>query len=79
MYIATVKSMTAGIKGCDVLRRYGISCEVVSVDASLTKRGCSYGISFHAERVDEVKRIFGVKGIDYGEIMGDRSDVRRRI
>lgn len=70
MCIAAIKNMTGAMRARDTLRRVGIDSEVVSVDASLTKRGCAYGISFPCEREAEVKRILRNKKIDFGEIMG---------
>ncbi|MBR4072062.1 MAG: DUF3343 domain-containing protein [Clostridia bacterium] len=74
MCIATVRNMTGAIKIRDALIRGGIYAEIVSVDASITRRGCAYGVSFQCSKVPQVKRILNVKRIEYGEIMGEAYD-----
>ena len=70
MCIAAIKNMTGAIKARDALVKAGISANIVSIDASLTKRGCAYGVSFPCEAEFDAKRIMRKKNIDYGEIMG---------
>jgi len=72
MCIATVRNMTGAMKIRDALVRGGISAEIVSVDASLTRRGCAYGVSFPCEKEAQVKRILNSKRAEYGEILGRR-------
>lgn len=70
MCIATVRNLTGAIKIRDALIRNGINAEIVSVDASLTRRGCAYGVSFSCAVQSQVKHILSSKRIEYGEIMG---------
>ncbi len=70
MCIIAIKSMTVAMRARDILRRKNISSEIVSVDASLTSRGCAYGISFPCEREAEIKRMLRQGKIDYGEVLG---------
>ncbi len=72
MCIATVRNMTGAIRIRDVLIKNGIDAEIVSVDASLTRRGCAYGVSFSCIAENQVKRILNTKRLDYGEIMGGK-------
>ena len=73
MCIATVRNMTGVIKIRDALIRSGISAEIVSVDASLTRRGCAYGVSFSCDMETQVKRVLNAKRIEYGVIMGGKN------
>lgn len=43
---ASMSSLTYAIKGQRALSQEGISCEIVKLDPSLTKKGCAYGIEF---------------------------------
>ncbi len=70
MCIASVKNMTGAMRIRDALVRGGVQAEIVSIDASLTRRGCAYGVSFPCEREGQVRRILGSKKIEYGEIIG---------
>lgn len=78
MCIAAIRNMTGAMKARDALSRVGIFSQIVSIDTSLTKRGCAYGISFPCEREVEVKRILKAKNIDFGEIMGSSGTRRDR-
>ena len=70
MCIAAMKNMTAAIKGRSALEAAGIRCVIVSLEPTLTKRGCAYGISFLCEHLDRVKSILSSRRISYGEILG---------
>jgi ribosomal protein S11 len=50
-------SMTAAMKFQNVLASHGIKVSVIKADASLTGRGCSFGISYLCEQKDEIRRI----------------------
>ncbi len=72
MCIASAKNITMAMRIRDALVRGGISAEIVSVDPSLTRRGCAYGVSFPCEYEWQVKRILGARKIEYGDIIGGR-------
>ena len=73
MCIATVRNMTGAMKIRDAHVRSGIKAEIVSVDASLTRRGCAYGVSFPCEKEAQVKRILASKRMEYGVLIGGRN------
>ena len=56
MYIATMKTMTLAMKARTVLLARGIDCETVSLDPSLTTRGCAWGIRFPSSAREEARR-----------------------
>lgn len=68
--ISAKKSMTHAIKARRVLAAAGIKCEIVNLDASVTKRGCAYGVSFPCSMTDKVQTILRRHELDYGEIIG---------
>ncbi len=68
--ISAKKSMTHAIKARRLLSAAGISSEIVNLDASVTRRGCAYGVSFPCERAEAVQRILARHELDYGEIIG---------
>ncbi len=74
MCIVTMKTMTKAIRGRNAVERAGIQCEIVSLDKTLTKNGCAYGISFPCSDVAEVKGILGLANIGYGVMIGDSRD-----
>ncbi|MBE6541333.1 MAG: DUF3343 domain-containing protein [Ruminococcaceae bacterium] len=53
---------------CAVMEK--ISAEVVSVDPSVTKRGCSIGIRINCSEIDKFLNILDKKKIPYGDIIG---------
>ncbi len=70
MCIASMKSMTAALKGKAALEASLIDCEIVSLDPALTEKGCAYGVSFPSARRFEAERILKAKKIPYGKILG---------
>lgn len=70
MCIISMKTMTAALRGQRVLLERGIRSEIVSLDASLTKNGCAYGLQFMCRDVSSVERILRDSRINYGEILG---------
>ncbi len=47
-----------------------IGAEVVSIDPSVTKRGCSLGLRINCEDTDRLIRTLERKKIAYGDIIG---------
>lgn len=70
MCIVTAKNLTSALKCRDILLRVGIGCEIISVDPAITKRGCSYGVSFSCDKESDVRRQLKKSKVDYGEIIG---------
>ncbi len=63
--IITVSSVTYAIKVKNQLQRSGISSEVIKVDSSKTKNGCTYGIRLHASALYNAINILKKYGINY--------------
>ncbi len=72
MCIAAMKNMTAAIKGRSALEAVGIRCTIVSLEPTLTKRGCAYGLNFACAYLERAKSVLSSKRISYGEILGGR-------
>ena len=70
MCIATARNMTMAIKIRDALVRSSVSAEIVSVDSSITRHGCAYGVSFDCSAEAQVKRVLRLRRVEYGEIIG---------
>ncbi len=70
MCIAAMKTMTAAQKGKRSLQKAGIQSEIVSLDASLTKNGCAYGLKFSQSHAQRAETIFQRSNISYGDILG---------
>jgi len=47
-----------------------IEAEVVSVDPSVTRRGCSVGLKIPCEAVEKMKKILDKRKIVYGDVIG---------
>lgn len=70
--IIPMKSQTVAEKARRVANSERIRVEIVSVDPSVTKKGCSFGIRLLCSDVEYMKRILERKNIAYGEIIGMR-------
>lgn len=70
MCIASMKTMTAALRGQRALYGAGIESQVVSLDRSLTQNGCAYGLAYPCHRGGEVERILKNHKVAYGVFMG---------
>ena len=52
--ILNIGSITYAMKARKILTRVKIVCEVVKINASDTKGGCSYGIKFRSDKIYDV-------------------------
>ena len=68
--IIAMRSITLANKAERALRAAGIKTELVSVEPSLTKRGCSYGLNVSCDLVDESEKLLDRRGIGHGEVIG---------
>lgn len=68
--IIAMRSQTYAAKGERLLRRGGISCSIISIDPSLTRHGCAYGLRLPAARCEEAKTIFEKNRLAYGDVLG---------
>ncbi|MBQ6263010.1 MAG: DUF3343 domain-containing protein [Clostridia bacterium] len=67
--ILTFRSQTAASKATRYLKKTGVKVRVVSVDPSVTSKGCGWGVSFDCESADWIKNKLDARGISYGEIL----------
>ena len=70
--IIAMKSMTYGEKAKRAAQNLGIRGQIVSIDPSVTKKGCAYGFSLPCSDVEELLSVLDKKGIRYGEVIGSR-------
>jgi len=49
-----------------------IPCEIVNIDPSVTKRGCSIGLKFPCHSSDRLINLLERKNISYGDLIGRR-------
>ena len=60
---AAIGSLTYAIKAQRALDQGGIGGEIVKLDASMTRRGCAYGVEFPCELQREVRAIMNAEKI----------------
>ncbi len=65
--LLTFRSQTLASKAAKTLGKSGKNVSVVSVDPSVTSKGCGWGIESECNGMDEIERILKQKGITYGE------------
>ncbi len=70
MCVASTRTVTAAQMAMKALAREGISSELVSIDPSVTKNGCAFGISFSCSDEEKVRRILNKEKVPYGVILG---------
>ena len=67
--ILTFRSQTTAAKASRYLKKNGTPARVISVDPSVTAKGCGWGISFECELTDVIKDKLDAKSISYGEVL----------
>lgn len=77
MCIATMKSMTQAMRARAALEARGVRCEIVSLDPSLTRRGCGYGVRFSCVHKDIALAVLEAKRIGYGTVIGEGEGTKR--
>ncbi len=68
--ILALKSQTLAERARRAALMEKVEAEVVSVDPSITRRGCSVGLKIPCEQVDKVKKTLDRKHIVYGDVIG---------
>lgn len=68
--VITMKTRTAAERAERAAQSIGVKGEVVSVDPSFTKHGCSVGILVVCGEVDRLLLYLKRKGIPFGEVIG---------
>lgn len=70
MCIIAMKTVTAAMRAKGTLRSGGVFCDVISLDATLTKNGCAYGLSLEKKNAHKAVMLLERARIGYGEIIG---------
>lgn len=65
-----MKSPTAAEKARRIAASEKIRAEVVSVDPSVTKRGCSLGLRLSCADAERLTEILDRRNISYGDVIG---------
>lgn len=68
--VLAMKTRTAAEKARRTAAIERIEAEVVSVDPSVTRHGCSVGLRLNCADVEEVTRLLDRKGVVYGDVIG---------
>lgn len=67
--IIAMRSQTHASRGRQVLRKCGISAEIVSIDPSLTRHGCAFGLEVCGTCSAAVDCLTAHR-VSYGDILG---------
>ena len=68
-YIAVFPTLTLAQKAARVLKNENIAADVIKVDSTRTRRGCSWGVAFDEGEVYRVRMIFSNQSITEREII----------
>lgn len=68
--VIALKSQTAAERARRVAMYERIRAEVVSIDPSITRRGCSMGIRLPCSDVERMKTALSKSNIPYGDVIG---------
>ena len=68
--VIAMKSQTIAERARRAAIAERIYAEIVSVDPSITRRGCSMGIRLSCTNIERLKMILDRKNIPYGDIIG---------
>lgn len=67
--ILTMRSQSNASRGKQILRKYGISSELVSIDPSLTRHGCAFGLEICGACSAALEHLTAHR-VSYGDILG---------
>lgn len=73
MCIISTKNLTTAQTAKRVLAKEGIYSTVVNIDPALTKKGCSYGLSYNCAEYVKVRKLLNAQGIAYGDFAGQQN------
>lgn len=68
--IIPMKSPTAAKRAQRALSAAGIRAQLVSIDPTLTRRGCAFGLSLACRESGQGAELLDRRGITHGEIIG---------
>lgn len=69
MCIFTCRSMTVALRAERVLRDGRITGEVITIEPSLTKRGCAYGITVEKSNCERAEKLLRKRHVPFGEVI----------
>lgn len=69
MCVASLKSMTIALKAKKVLNNAFIDCEIIKLEANMTKKGCGYGIKFDCMNYYSVEKVLNENKVNYTQIL----------
>ena len=69
MCVVALKSMTYAIKTKRVLEDSYIDSEIIKLEPSMTKKGCSYGVKFNCVNLDSATNAIRRYSIKYSELI----------
>ena len=69
MCVIALKSMTYAIKAKNALNDISLDAQIVTLDPSLTHRGCGYGVRFNCMYLNEAENALKSRRIKYSEII----------
>lgn len=70
--VIAMQNQTAAERARRTAALANIHAEIVSVDPSFTRHGCSIGIRIRNDEADKLIKILDRKKISYGDIIGRR-------
>lgn len=68
--IIAMRSQTYAAKGGRLLQKNGIPYTIVSIDPSLTRHGCAYGLQIPHARCADAQAVLDRHKLSYGDILG---------
>ena len=68
--ILAMKTRTAAEKARRTAVFAQISADVVSVDPSVTRHGCTVGLRLNCAQIEDLTELLDKKGIVYGDVIG---------
>ncbi len=68
-YIAVFPTLTLAQKAARVLKNEQIAADVVKVDSTRTRRGCSWGVAFDESKLFSVRMAFSNNSVAEREII----------
>lgn len=68
-YIAVFPTLTLAQKAVRVLKNENIASEVIKVDSTRTRRGCSWGVAFDESKIYSVRMVFSNNSVAEREII----------
>ena len=69
MCAVALRSMTHAIKAKKALSESYIDSEIIKLEPSMTKKGCSYGVSFNCVNLNSAYEAFKKMSIKYTELI----------